>query len=102
MKTTTVKTAPVKKAETTKPVDNYKNLVIGTNKNLKSFTKSTGGAIKLVLLLDDLHPRIKRTLKAIQKDNQMYKSFDNNIRKNKHGNTCPFYVLQAVYKGLNK
>ena len=50
MKTTTLKTSPVKKVETTKPVDNYKSLVIGTNKNLKSFTKSTGGAIKVVLL----------------------------------------------------
>ena len=102
MKTATlVKTA---KKATAKPVnvENYKSLVIGTNKSLKNFCKSTGGAIKLVLLLDDLNPRIKRTLKAIQKDDSMYKSFDSSIRKNKRGQTCPFYVLQMVYKGLNK
>lgn len=109
MNTTTVKnrvrkpnTSEAKKATPVKVSENYKTLVLGTNRNLKNFTKSTGGAIKLVLLLDDLNPRIKNTLKAIQKDDSMYKSFDKNVRKNKKGQTCPFYVLQMVYKGMNK
>ena len=41
----------VKKAQQVKKVSNYKKIVLDTNSNLKKFTKSTGGSIKIILLL---------------------------------------------------
>lgn len=100
--TTATKTAKKQTTQPTVKKNNYKELVIGTNKNLKTFTKSTGGALKMLLLLDDLNPRLKKVIKAAQKDDSIYKSLDKSVRRNKKGLTCPFYVLQAIYKGLDK
>ena len=66
----------VKKAQQVKKVSNYKKIVLDTNSNLKKFTKSTGGSIKIILLLDNLEPRLKKVLRAIQKDDVMYNQLD--------------------------
>lgn len=81
-------------------VSNYKLIVLNTNTSLKNFVKSTGGALKLILLQEDINPRLKKVVKAIQKDDAMYKQLDSKVRRNKKGLTSPFYVLQAIYKGM--
>lgn len=81
-------------------VNAYKANVINVNGNLKKLVRTTGGAIKYLLLSDDLHPKFKKVLKDAQKDDVLYQTIDKNVRKIK-GCTCPFFVLQHLYKTVN-
>jgi hypothetical protein len=100
------KIKPAKKVMPVKKNGAYQKNVINANRGLKQFSRTTGGAIKLLLAADTAQPANakllemwqRKTLRAIQKDDAMYKEFDKNVRKTKNG-TCAFYVLQLLYKG---
>ena len=79
-------------------VSEYKNLVLSQNSLLKAESRTVGGAIKIVLILENLDASIKKSLKAIQKDDLLFKQFKAKITKTKDGKTSPFRVLQLVYK----
>jgi len=90
----TVKKVAVKEVK----VSEYKAFVLSQNSLLKEESRTVGGAIKIVLILEKLEPSIRKVLKAIQKDDMLFKKFKASITKTKGGKTSPFRVLQLVYK----
>lgn len=105
-KVSKAKSNNAKKAAASKPkkLTEYGKNVLTVNSKLKGQTKSTGGAIKLLISFRreiDLPAATVTFLKEQQKAAN-YKAFDATVRKSKNGNTCPFYVLQAAHKALKK
>ena len=95
----TVKKVAVKKVAVKEvKVSEYKTFVLSQNSLLKEESRTVGGAIKIVLILEKLEPSIRKALKAIQKDDVLFKQFKAKITKTEGGKTSPFRVFQLVYK----
>ena len=85
-----------------KTTNNYKTEVLQVNANFKQALRTTGQCIKILLASEVLNTKQIAFLKSLQKDDNKYSSFDAKIRRTKDNKIVPFYVLQAVYKELNK
>jgi len=105
---TLVKNAPKKAAKKTSIFDTqYGQKVLNVNKGMKNEFNSTGGAIKFILVMGkDVAPKEYLTeLRKIQKNDNLYKAFDEVVRTSRKGKTLkasPFRVLQALYAQLDK
>lgn len=90
--------------KTSKP-STYKVDVIANNKTFKNASRSPKHALKLLIVGIEGEANSKpmvRAMKAILKDEVKMEVLNKNVRRiNKgvnKGKTCPFYVLQEVYK----
>ena len=80
----------------------YTEMVINSNKAIKTHCKSLGYALTVIINTEGTNDKIKKVAKAIKKDSVLYEEFKKNVRVTKTGKFVPFYCLQAIYKGLNK
>jgi len=83
----------------------YKVDVIQANKTFKDAVRSTGKGLRILktALKDNVEAKpMLRQIEKILKDEVLYKQLDKNVRRiakgDNKGKTCPFYILQAVYK----
>lgn len=83
----------------------YKVDVLGNNKTFKNAVRSTGKGLRLLKSALQDEPSAKPMLNQIEKildDNKLYKKLDKNVTRIKKGEnkgkTCPYYLLQAIYK----
>ena len=105
-------TAKKKKATSTKKRKSihdtqYGKNVLAVHAGIKKEFNSTGGAIRFVLCLGkDVTPKkYLSALRKIQKDNNLYKAFDEVVRTTKSGKrvkATPFRVLQTLYGQIDK
>lgn len=103
----TVNKASNKKAnnkKTSKP-STYKVDVIANNRTFKDAVRSTGKGLRVLkaALRDNVEAKpMLRQIDKILKDEVLYKQLDKDVRRitkgENKGKTCPFYILQAVYK----
>ena len=108
--TTLVKNAPKKAV---KKVNTRKLAVNASNNNMKQVFRSTGKALKFIASFysDECTPEFKErvklgTIKAIIKDDAMYKSFDAFLRTDAKGNAYKgsihlYRVLSKLYTAAN-
>lgn len=83
----------------------YKVDVIGANKTFKNAVRSTGKGLRVLKAALQDEPSAKPMLRQIEKilnDQKLYKALDKGVRRittgENKGKTCPFYILQAVYR----
>jgi hypothetical protein len=91
---------PVSGVQAKESKKSYKDLVLGGNQVLKSEVRTLGFALKLIRDTAGISPQFQKIARELLKDSEMYKNFANNVRKTKAGNFTPFYVMQAIYRGL--
>ena len=85
----------------------YGQKVLKSNAGLKAEFSSTGGAMKFILALgkNAVPSNYMTAIRKIQKDDNLYKAFDEVVRTSRKGKTLkasPFRVLQALYAQLDK
>lgn len=74
--------------------------VLEVNANFKKALRNTGKAFKLLAASECLTTDQLNTIKALQKSDDLYKTFDATVRRTKTGDVTAFYVLQALYRSI--
>jgi hypothetical protein len=79
-------------------VSEWKTNVLNVNKDFKQCLRSTGKAIKLLLASDVLTPKQKVFFKNLQKNDELYQSFDACVKRNKNNEISVFEVLKTFHR----
>jgi hypothetical protein len=81
---------------------NYKVEVLEVNNNFKQAIRTVNKGLKILLASEVLTPQQTKKAKDILKSDESYKDFCSKVRTNKNGTVVVFYILQALYREVNK